>query len=49
VLYAYHSDINCILILIGSGINYEVCCGGTSLGIVQAAVVVAINGSSNGH
>jgi hypothetical protein len=49
VLYAYHSDINCILKLIGSGFNYEGCCSGTSLGIVLAALVDAINGSSNGH
>ena len=49
MLYAYHSDINGILILIGSGVNYEGCCSGTSLGIVLTAVVDAINGNSNGH
>lgn len=49
MLDAYHSDINCILIMIGNGINYEGCCSGTSQEIVQAAVVDAINGSSNGH
>jgi len=42
VLYAYHSDINCILVLTRSGINYEGHCSGTSREIILAAVVDAI-------